>query len=582
MAGLGYWRQVNPQVTLESLFRNRAELCFLAGSGISCDAPTGFPNGGQFTKMLLEHVLPSEVQEDVLALMNPEREGMQNPGDFLRFEGLLMHVQESFDPALQVLYGFGASVASNPIHKFLACMIIHGNSVFTTNFDSLIEDALLCAGISREKVFPVIHDTDWESESESDRYRVYKLHGSLFDVHWETHCAESLQATLTQIAQNKSELFLLEPWKQEVMEPHLRRFDLVVLGYSGLDDFDVLPTLWSIHSDRRILWVSHDSKRTVPQARIEMVEDAQSQAEPAATPKVDRVGGNLLRFIKYQTRHPSQLIRIHVHTGQLIEWLSQQYFRQSKSEKDIGPGGPGEVDKFWLPSYLNISEFQRWMLAAELLEERNDLDKSLEAYSIALVECPKGGEKEKAVIGSIFNAMGRLFHRMVDHKGAEENYQSALKIAKNVGDLGLQSQSLNNIGRLFSDQDRPEEALKVYKEALSIAKSEDNAQGKSTILNNIGLCLLETGDLDGALVHYRQSVELAVQLGNLRGVVSSLNGIAMILRRQSRLDESLGIYQQAIKTAQLLGDAEAVKVISGNLASIFVDETSKNVAVVLL
>ena len=160
MIGLGYWRQVNSVVTLESLFRNRAELCFLAGSGISCDAPTCFPNGGRFTKMLLEQVLPSEVQKDVSALMNSEREGMQNPGDFLRFEGLLMHVQESFDPALQVLYGFGAPVAPNPIHKFLARMIINGNPVFTTNFDSLIEYALLDAGISREKVFPVIHDVD--------------------------------------------------------------------------------------------------------------------------------------------------------------------------------------------------------------------------------------------------------------------------------------------------------------------------------------------------------------------------------------------------------------------------------------
>ena len=568
MNELWYWQPAHQEITLGSLFYNKEKLCFLVGSGISCNPPTCFPTGYQFTKKLLQYVLPLEVQRDILALMDPEREGMRSSGDFLRFERLLVYIQESCDPALQVLDDFGAGTP-NPLHEFLAQMIVQGSPVFTTNFDTLIENALLATGIPRKKVFPVIHKTDWETKFEPDQYRVYKLHGSIFDVHWQMHSRESLKATLAQIAQGKGTLFRLEPWKRQVLEFYLRSYDLLVLGYSGLDDFDVLPTLWDIESTKRILWITHDSNRSPDQARIEIVDYKEPKSRPAETLKVDRAGKNLLKFIRYQARKPSQLIRIYVNTGQLVDWLSEQVLDEHPRPKRIISDNGGE---FSFPSFLKISGFEQWLLAAEIFEGCHVLNQSLEAYATALGMLPIGSGKEKQLMVLIFNSMGRIFHREKDHKSALENYQTAYKIAANLGSLKLKSQSLNNIGRLFCDQDCFEEALETYKQAFSLVEETTDDLGKSTILNNIGQCLFEIGELDGALDYYRQSIVIADQLGNLKGMIAALNNIAMIFRRKSLLDESLRYYRQALQAARLTGYLEEEEVILSNISSILQEQ----------
>lgn len=568
---LWYWRPAHSEVTLDSLFCNKDRLCFLAGSGISCNPPTCFPTGYQFTKALLQYVLPTEVRQDILDLTNPKREGMQSPGDFLRFERLLLHLQESCDPALQVLDGFAASERPNPIHVFLAKMIVEGNPVLTTNFDSLIEYALLNIGVPRKEVLPVISESDWEARPKRGQCPIYKLHGSIFDAHGEMHCRESLQVTLSQIAQGKGARFQLEPWKRQVLQFYLFRYDLVVLGYSGLDDFDVLPTLWNIRSAKRILWISHDSLRSPAQARIEVVDNDDSQAGLVANSKVDRIGQNLLEFIKHEARPPSQLFRIYANTGQLVDWLSKQYLGECSGTKRTVPN---EGSEFSFPSYLKVSDFQRWLIAAEIFEDCHVLDQSLEAYATALIMLQSGSRREKGFMVSIFNAMGRLFHREKDYKGALENYQTAHRIAEELGVMDLKSQSLNNIGRLFCDQGGFEDALETYGQALSIAESMGNRQGKSTILNNIGVVLFEKGDLDKALDHYRRSLALADQLGNLKGMIAALNNIAMVFRRQSRLGESLWYYRQALQAARLLGNIEEEEVILHNISSILRKQAS--------
>ncbi|MBR3662655.1 MAG: SIR2 family protein [Alphaproteobacteria bacterium] len=108
-------------------------------------------------------------------------------------------------------------------YKYLSNLIRghYFNTIFTTNFDDLIEQCLLTANLD---IKPIVcsHDASISSISVvSNRPKIIKLHGDfLYD---------DIKATL-------SETNRLEMNMQNKFEEFLRNFGLIVIGYSGRDD----------------------------------------------------------------------------------------------------------------------------------------------------------------------------------------------------------------------------------------------------------------------------------------------------------------------------------------------------------
>ena len=480
------WRPAPKEITLETLFRPQDKFCFLAGSGISLDPPSCLPTAYQFTQALLERLIPQQERSNILALINPEREGMQDPGDFLRFYQLMEYLQRWYDPDLLHLDGFMECTTPNFNHLFLAQMLTQGHPVLTTNFDSLIEYALLEQGIPQNQIYPLILRQDWESRMRGKQYRVHKLHGSLFDVRHERECRESLQATLAQIAQEKGEIFQLEPSKRQILQPILQHHDLVVLWYSGLEDFDVMPTLWTIPSPMRILWVSHMNQPPTD-VQIEVIKVRSSHRAQYSPVPGDRIGQNLLTFGQYQTRQPAQLIRIMVHTKQLLAWMWNRYVRRPRPAIDSFSCPEAEIA---IHDFLTLAESGQWVLTGQIFADRNLLSQGLQAY------------------------------------------QTALTLAQDEENKHRQGTCLNNIGNLLHDQGRVDEALAHYQQALQIAEQLGDLRGKATCLNNIGNLLRDQGRIDEALAHYQQALQIAEQLKALKLVKFIINNITDIRRKQ--------------------------------------------------
>lgn len=62
--------------------------------------------------------------------------------------------------------------------------------------------------------------------------------------------------------------FGLEPWKFKIFKNDLILSDIIILGYSGMDDFDILPSINQIKSNKRIIWIQHDVNFDVNNAQI--------------------------------------------------------------------------------------------------------------------------------------------------------------------------------------------------------------------------------------------------------------------------------------------------------------------------
>ena len=279
-------------LTLKNLISPKRKITLLAGAGVSIPPPSCLPSGGAFMSGLIRTIAPPELVDELLAFCNPERSDRNTGGDFLRFEGLLQLVQATVDPALEVLdlLDVAAHRQPNRNHYFLAALIRDGHTVLTTNFDSLIESAAADARVGIV-CSPVIDSQDFdECARKMPVCPLFKLHGSL--KRWTEQglheARESIRATLDAIGQAGVDM-KFDPRKREVLRAALTGSPLVVLGYSGYDDFDIVPTLASMHSTQKLIWINHTSKPgDFRQVKFEQLEESMLAGYPGSFVKKDR------------------------------------------------------------------------------------------------------------------------------------------------------------------------------------------------------------------------------------------------------------------------------------------------------
>ncbi|MFX0061588.1 MAG: tetratricopeptide repeat protein [Candidatus Hermodarchaeota archaeon] len=579
---------VSLENTLERLFRPEDKFCFLAGSGISVDPPSYLPTGSQFTRILLEQLVPQEESPEILELMNLQRPTMRNSSDYLRFEQLLGYL-EKFDPQLQILNRYATCKTPNFSHLFLAQMLVQGHTVLTTNFDNLIEYALLKMGVSRKRICPVINQKTWEMEFKRKQYPIYKTHGSLIDFRTNQADLGSLKSILTLIKRNRGEMFQLESWKRKVLLPFLQDHDLIILGYSGLNDFDVIPTLWNISSSKRVLWVNHDPKIAFDEAEIKLFEGRESSRTTGMRSYEDRVNQILLAFSRYQTRQASDLVHITVDTGQFLDWLWRRYISSPPKESNTKLSPETE----WLLSeHLGLSEANKWLLAGQIFDDRYISNRALQAYQTALRFAKDSGDqkeqgaclnnlawffytqnrleealtyyREAFIIAdqlnnqrgkvSLLKNIGWLLHKQGHFEEAFMHYQQSLDIVLKLPDSWEQAAIYTNMAWLFFDQQKLKETFEYFQRALNIYERLDDLQGKATILNSIGRLFHTQERFQQAIEYYQQSLDITEQLGDLRGKTSRLNNIGKLFENQGRPDLALTYYRKALAIADQLED----------------------------
>ncbi len=245
---------------LSRILRERKRpVAFLAGAGISMDPPTGLPNGWQVMHECLESMLPHTSREELINHAFARREDRKyRPGEFMRFESL-MAVWNRIDPTLHVLAPMDTCTNPNTNHFLLARFIHEGNVVMTTNFDRLIEVAFQIL-YPHQSLRVACYDNDFDFgdiAAAVSTPTLWKLHGSLSVDGRST--LDSLQATFTSMMSAE-----LTAKKQSFLEEVLDALDVVVAGYSGLDDLDLVPVFAKVTTDALLLWIKHDRNQWPP------------------------------------------------------------------------------------------------------------------------------------------------------------------------------------------------------------------------------------------------------------------------------------------------------------------------------
>jgi len=550
---------VEYEESIESLFSPKSSYTFLVGAGISMDSPTSMPSAWEIVRGLLELFAPLEEINNLLSFK------------MLKFELVVEKIKNEFDEDLKFLDYLEYITEPNLIHLFLANTITRGNYVVTTNFDYMIERALLLVLDKQwhKEIIPIITKEDFifyqdpENLVKSGMYPLYKIHGSKYNIITGTNTQESLITTISALGKGREEgeTFAIEPFKKPTVYNLMNDRTLVVLGYSGSDDFDIGPTLRELPFLNRIIWIEHYQGNEIEISKIKPDEISKSRLNSSQL-------HNLLREISLTGNFDVILIRANTHN--FIKENLWKIFLPYTPINRVNLDEPAtNVPKFseWIKSlFKDISLVKKYRLATQLFYSLKDVE--------ATKRCSEKGlslsdEANDLTSKSYFlNFLGMINHITGNYENAIKYYEEALQIDETLKEDVSKSTDLNNIGSIYLTLGRYNEAYENYSRALGIANKLGDLSGKASCKNNIGRVLEIQGELDIALENYKEALKIYEDIGYLNNKAAMLNNIGMIYAVRKEYGLAVKNYEEALKISDLLGDLYGKLILLNNIGRV--------------
>ena len=146
--------------------------------------------------------------------------------------------------------------------------------------------------------------------------------------------------------------------------------------------------------------------------------------------------------------------------------------------------------------------------------------------------------------------------------------QTALGIARRLGDLAAQAQAHNDLGLGHSRPGRFREALACHQQSLAIRRELGDQQGQAASLGNLGTLHAWQGQPDQALAYLRESLAIHRELGDQRGQASGLGNLGYVHERQARYQAALACHQASLEIYRELGDRRGQAASLGNIGKV--------------
>ena len=532
-------------IGLSDLMKKEA-LTFLVGAGCSVDSPSRQPAGRAMMDAMIQFACDEEEIERIIKL------------DELRFEALVEILRDNIDEDLKIIEYYAQSDKPNLQHFFLAHMINQGNFVMTTNFDFLIELSLLQMGVPREEIKVIITKKNFEKyHTPNDLFKngiktVYKIHGSTKNIIKNKDTKDTLVATIQAFGSNKEgmNVFQVEPFKRALFQNVSKHRSIIVMGYSGSDDFDVVPTLKVLENLKNVIWLNYIKEDGGKERIFEIMDTSIYPKEKLS--KIDQILTDIKRM-----NNAEHVYRVDVNTSRMVEDFLEELPTLSDDIFDLNPlkwleenlETPDKLMKTYidLKIYIDFDQYDNAMRIVEKLLDLSLLSKDLKYQSLAL------------------NNMGMIFYRQGDFKSALKKYEESFEIDEKIGDISGIATRYNNVGRIYEEQGEFEKSLEYYRKSFNIADQNDFNDKKATYLNNMGSVFHDLGNYTEALKKYETSKQIYEDLGDLNGKSTVLNNLGSLYHDQGLFQKALEQYEEALLIDEQLANLSGKMTVLNNI-----------------
>lgn len=537
------------------------ECAIFCGAGISLNS--GLPIVSQFLNYLLESI--NVEKDDIEKILNSN----------LPFESFIQTIKEetNIDHILDVF----SKGEPNTNHLFIAELVMQGNlkTIFTTNFDTLIETAIKNKGLVENKDFKVYKsEKDFENINwDKNEVKIIKIHGCISN---KQEMAITLELVAKQIlVENKNKV--VKSFFSKKINPKI-----IVLGYSCSDVFDICPLIESIDNDKsKIYFIEHT------QSELEFNQEGISKKNiknPFKQFVGNRITINTNLFIKelwvnlismnydYKTSNINWEVNID-------KWLagSCEYSIGIKNQisgrilYDIGQYKTAikNWEKGLIIAQKENNQIFFYSLIGNIGMAQNSLGNYKEAISCleeSINACHENGNSQGEV--SQLQALGNIYRNLLQFEKSLNAFQKAIIIAEKFEPESLCS-SLGNLATVYNQTGDYDEAIKVLNKGIVLANSVGKKQSEGSMLASFGIAYFQKGDFDKALKYTTESIEITRLIGDKNGECLSLHNLSNFCLRFEKYDDAIKYSKISLKIAEEIG-------IKPNIASAYYNIGTSN------
>jgi tetratricopeptide (TPR) repeat protein len=520
---------------------------FFVGAGISVNPPTGFPVAGALISRLLRAVAPDEESLSTLTkLADAGRPDKRNPGDYIRFEQLLDIIQLLADRGLYLLEFIDIFDRPNALHYLLAEKAMAGDVVITTNFDGLIEESIRRLGGQPLSICTTSDFENWERAFGRDRTPVYKIHGSYrrYDGLSSELTPETLQATLSTITVGVADLFLPEA-KRKFLVEITRGMPVIVAGYSGGDDLDVMPS-FNLLSPDSLLWLSHNSSHDTPRDTTQRVKSLLKEKD---------VSDLSSRDLFFRTQLLKGLYPLWIFEVNTPSFLVEQFAGGARPEL----GQTGEPPEARLTAYIKdweagcLSESHvKHLIYGHIHFSLGRFSEAHRAYLDAWSALPPGTEPAESA--NIARMISRVAVDIGRFKEAEHWGRMALDNIPVASGPAAIAPTFHQYGYVQLKLRNFDEALRWFDKAAAISREHNLDRVLSYTLHDSALIYQSRSKFNEAIPLLEESLALSSRDGDIRHVMFSYHQLGTAYYDLGQFSKSREYHLRAAGTAGVIGD----------------------------
>lgn len=493
----------------------KGSLCVFCGAGISLHS--GIPLASTLIKAVLKYLKFNE--EEKKSFLRAD----------LPFESVVEMLFETTDlrPLLKIFQNKEPNLNHILFAKLAAAGILR--IFITTNFDTLLEDALKNEGVPFRLIYK---EGDLEKiEYSSKDIQVIKLHGTVEDY-------DSLAITIKRVSNQQ----LFSSRKKVIAHLFSKsHIDFIVmLGYSFSDRFDISPAIASVDSKSKfVLLIEHSS---MPLNRARFV-------------KFNKIKNNaLLKCI-------GEKLRCSTDEFMKLLWLkcigtSVPKFKKCNTDWRIPL-------KDWYGSSIkkhglavkNYLSGRLWMSAGNYKKANELLDLVIRNHPSPEIEA------------LTYQAIGDNYRDQGDYDRALRYLIVALGCSRTYKFMGREARALASIGVVLEDQKDHFKAISYYKRAMKILRFTDDKELEGKCNGNIGIVYKNLGDkesLKKALRYHEKALRIARELGDKKSEGRTLGNIGITYSDMDQKTQAVQYYREAYAVAEDLRDIRHMGIWAAN------------------
>lgn len=486
------------------------EFAIFCGAGISKNS--GIPLANEIKKAILEimHMKSNEIDE----LMKSS----------LPFEAFMESFSENFN--ISKLLDVFKNGEPNTNHIFLARLARKGllKTIFTTNFDLLIEKALIKEGMKENIDYIRFYDEEHFDEKEfnkiEEKVALFKIHGSIDDMN-------SIRTTLKAVANKDLSNKRLHAIKRLFSAGEHKR--VLILGYSCSDIFDLTPNIMSIEKGRKkIVFVEHINEKTME------IEDIKKRRykNPFTIFSGKRIICNADKLIENAWDSCRATVGEYIHASSKTAW-----------ETNIAE---------WNEELTREKPYIKSFIAGRLFADISDCKRAIKYFnqslSIAKETKDKTGEKQ------CYSSLGFMYQRLGKYNKTIEFHEKSLKISRIILDKPGVLGSCLGLGSANYRLGYFKKAREYYEESLRISREIKYKTGEASSNNNLGYVYTMLGDCIKAIKCHENSIARDRDLGDLKGEARSFIGMGNAYHTLGKFIKAGELYESALNIAKGTGE----------------------------